>query len=1134
MNAPYYIFEYLWESLDYQADPLVNSYRAPTKEFLQLSFRINFILTNPDHIQAMDLIQNLQNDGRTLSNCSEGKVKHVVGKLEKCWTKLVHTESNMFLFNELLKRNISTRDVFFFALKQAKIRKIYKKLDPPLSKVAMKSKLNDACAMAHRLRQELNRVRQNLLMATGNRKFKQKKLIKQTRLKIESLRTFLKAKNIDKISRYESLQIKMVDAQEASSFKIPESLEKFSNLKIFSSENLLKDGAEIDPPLICDDKITLSQDEINLLSKGPKFSVRRDLVENDFKLEVEKSICKRKFSVMEDPPLESTENHAKTGQNTSISTENKVFNKDWLEDFICNKQTNKMDNEICVLKDSALHRNGQFEHFPVSDQNSKKNLCNLPVSTNEKRACCSGQFSADRTSSNRKLDGELAVSDISDTRLKWEQRKTQLVYNFEDSSVDMTKLKASDYKYIRSTTLPGPQDSISELGHELRKQECMKVFQDLTKKTDKTSHSSASKSNLSPGEIQGLKSLKSRIKKGELVVCQSDKSNKFCVLSREQYIAAGLSHCSKDLKVNSTEVKRLQAFVNSNVAWIHDIVGTGHHWNHHDRIIRSTNDQGCQIAPLKILIKDHKNWSQKSGTVVPSRPVINGNSGFNCHLSELLSLILGPVAQEATGNEINSTGDLLSRIHRVNSLLQTGESQTSDLDTHCDFCQQCNVPEPTDLEKDKAKAVVDRMMAKKPKSAMHITTNLKNMLNASREATKLYHRACMGSSRVNEDDVFEDGVTHSHSQSPPRSQLASSGHSVAQSEDANRDVVRSNDGVASDAQSDSPEILGSLCSNNTPVLNTINDNGNLVVSGFDVESLYPNLSSIDAACLARETIIHSNIDFAEFDVELALMYLTIVAGREAMIKAGLHKFIPTYKGDRLSQLKVTGTTGKDKSNWTFSAATPSKAQEKVILAMIIEVGVLIVMNSHVYEFQGDCYLQCFGGPIGLAITAWLASIVMQCFDNLWLQLVQKNNITLWDYMRYVDDCREFYPGISKGWYWSGKSFSFSTDKLAEDLDKNELDEVRSTRLMTEAKNSIMPFLKFTCESTADFHDSRLPTLDCSIFIKDGIFQHSFFEKPMRTDRSLFATTALSQETITSSLREEFIRRLTTLHHYSTR
>ena len=52
---------HLWKSLDNQADPLVYSHRAPSKEFIQLSFRINFILTIPDHIQAMDLIQNLQN-----------------------------------------------------------------------------------------------------------------------------------------------------------------------------------------------------------------------------------------------------------------------------------------------------------------------------------------------------------------------------------------------------------------------------------------------------------------------------------------------------------------------------------------------------------------------------------------------------------------------------------------------------------------------------------------------------------------------------------------------------------------------------------------------------------------------------------------------------------------------------------------------------------------------------------------------------------------------------------------------------------------------------------------------------------------------------------------------------------------
>ena len=68
----------------------------------------------------MDSVQIPQIDnGRTLSlENSKGKVKNVVGKLDKCWVKLAHTESNVYFFNELLKRDISTRDIFYFALKQ--------------------------------------------------------------------------------------------------------------------------------------------------------------------------------------------------------------------------------------------------------------------------------------------------------------------------------------------------------------------------------------------------------------------------------------------------------------------------------------------------------------------------------------------------------------------------------------------------------------------------------------------------------------------------------------------------------------------------------------------------------------------------------------------------------------------------------------------------------------------------------------------------------------------------------------------------------------------------------------------------------------------------------------------------------
>ena len=69
-------------------------------------------------------------------------------------------------------------------------------------------------------------------------------------------------------------------------------------------------------------------------------------------------------------------------------------------------------------------------------------------------------------------------------------------------------------------------------------------------------------------------------------------------------------------------------------------------------------------------MKDQKGWVEDSDKPPPSRPVCNGKAEFNCYLSELLSVIYGPVAQEASGAEINSTNYLLSSINAVSSNLR--------------------------------------------------------------------------------------------------------------------------------------------------------------------------------------------------------------------------------------------------------------------------------------------------------------------------------------------------------------------------------------------------------------------------------------------------------------------------------
>ena len=239
--------------------------------------------------------------------------------------------------------------------------------------------------------------------------------------------------------------------------------------------------------MVYDKIIVLSDDELQVLSKGPKFAVRQKLVKESFKIELEKMSCKQKYSASD-----------------------------------------------------------ELEDLPAS------------VPSN-----CDGTRSSDQTKSTANIE--------------WEERRSQLVYDFTEGSLDPRRLKATDYRFNKSITLPRPSSPAVEAKHELRKSESLLVFDKLvsTKHNSKSKTPFACKSNLSPSELRCLKSLQKRVADGSIVICESDKSAKLCVLSKEQYIAAGLEHCKNDLEVSGTDVKRLQTYVNANVQWLHEIFCSG-------------------------------------------------------------------------------------------------------------------------------------------------------------------------------------------------------------------------------------------------------------------------------------------------------------------------------------------------------------------------------------------------------------------------------------------------------------------------------------------------------------------------------------------------------------------------------
>ena len=148
-----------------------------------------------------------------------------------------------------------------------------------------------------------------------------------------------------------------------------------------------------------------------------------------------------------------------------------------------------------------------------------------------------------------------------------------------------------------------------------------------------------------------------------------------------------------------------------------------------------------------------------------------------------------------------------------------------------------------------------------------------------------------------------------------------------------------------------------------------------------------------------------------------------------------------------------------------------------------------------------------GGPIGLNVTAWAASIVMKCFDNIWLSILKRSKVDILAYLRYVDNSRSFMRGFKRGVRWRDGVFVYDIEYEIDDYRQNVDDDTRNMKVLLEAMNSIMPFLKFTGESPADYPDRRLPTLDCSIYVSEGKILHSFFEKSMRADKCLDAKTA---------------------------
>ena len=548
-----------------------------------------------------------------------------------------------------------------------------------------------------------------------------------------------------------------------------------------------------------------------------------------------------------------------------------------------------------------------------------------------------------------------AMKDDEEDRMMMMDAEMRAVFNLREGIIDMRKRRATDVKGNSRVILPKKMRGFeTEAKLEMMRQELRGVFSKYT--NEKCGSGGLQKSNLSRGEIKGLKSLKKRVKEGELTILPTDKTGLFAVMSRETYQECGLKHTVKDREIGWEDLKQAQSEINGHTSMVIKIFDIGRAWEHTSRIRETMLGETLATCPLSLLYKDHKGWTKDLGTVPPTRPVAGGHLGMNLHLSEVISDLVEPlVDKHKGGRKCISTEDLISKVVGTNNSNKEWtkgswwEGQSHGGYIACGTCvgDWMNVFDLDDPE-------LCSCVGAETMGETRVTAKWLKRLRRTKW----------------EEDVKWDP----------------------------RDMDR-----LWDSSEVLPEDLQDYQSR-------------MVLMGFDVESLYPNLDINMVGDRVKEAVLTTDIIWDGINYMEAVRYIALNWSEEKCKSSKLRRVLPWRRKNHGTRPGVRGIGPKgpvvgDTEQWIFPRVVLTPEDKQEIIGTVLSIATTALFHHHYYSFGGRKYKQMGGGPIGLRGTCALARLIMQIFDVKWEQRLKELSIRIWLYCRYINDGRAALPPL---------------------------------------------------------------------------------------------------------------------------
>ena len=142
-----------------------------------------------------------------------------------------------------------------------------------------------------------------------------------------------------------------------------------------------------------------------------------------------------------------------------------------------------------------------------------------------------------------------------------------------------------DQPFNKRIRLPMPLSDADEVGVQVLRNKLKGITEEYV-----SSSNGARLSNLKEAEKEGLRSVTRKIKDKELVVYQTDKSNRLSVDTPENYKRASLVHVEHDAQISEFEAEGIEKDISAHSEAWSRILGIGSNWNQTDRV-REKYDQ---------------------------------------------------------------------------------------------------------------------------------------------------------------------------------------------------------------------------------------------------------------------------------------------------------------------------------------------------------------------------------------------------------------------------------------------------------------------------------------------------------------------------------------------------------------